>query len=44
MITQTEIDLGEDFSFGLLIKQDVNTGEWIPVLDSNDVQRMIIHT
>jgi hypothetical protein len=44
MITQMEIDLGEDFSTGKLIKQNIDVGQWIFVLDGGDIQSLIIHT
>jgi hypothetical protein len=39
-----EIDLGEDFSTGKLIKKNVDAGQRILVLDSDDIQRPIIDT
>jgi hypothetical protein len=42
MITQMEIDLGEDFT-GKLIKYNVDAGQWVFILDSDDIQRLIIH-
>jgi hypothetical protein len=44
MITQTKIDLGENFSTGKLIKKDVDAGQWIFVLDRNGIQRLVINT
>jgi hypothetical protein len=44
MITRMEIDLGEDFSTGKLIKKDVDAGQWIFILDSDSIQRSIINT
>jgi hypothetical protein len=44
MITQMEIDLEEDFSTGKFIKQNIDVGQWIFVLDGNDIQRSIINT
>jgi hypothetical protein len=39
-----EINLGEDFSIGKLIKKNVDAGQRILVLDSDDIQRPIIDT
>jgi hypothetical protein len=44
MITRMEIDLGEDFSTGKLMKKDVDAGQWIFILDSDSIQRSIINT
>jgi hypothetical protein len=44
MITQTEIDLGKDFSTSKLIKKNVDAGQRIFVLDGDGIQRPIINT
>jgi hypothetical protein len=44
MITQMEIDLEKDFSTSDLIKQNVDAGQWILVLDSDSAQGLVIHT
>jgi hypothetical protein len=44
MITRTEIDLGKDFSTGKLIKENVDTGQWIFVLDRDGIQRSVVNT
>jgi hypothetical protein len=44
MITLMEVDLGEDFSMDNLIKQDVDEGQWIFVLNSESIQGLVVHT
>jgi hypothetical protein len=44
MITLMEVDLREDFSMDNLIKQDVDKGQWIFVLNSDSVQGSVVHT
>jgi hypothetical protein len=44
MITQMKIDLGEDFSTGKLIEKNINEGQRIFVLDSDGIQRSVVHT
>jgi hypothetical protein len=44
MITQMKIDLGEDFSTGKLIEKNINEGQRIFVLDSDCIQRSVVHT
>jgi hypothetical protein len=44
MITRTEIDFGKDFSTGKLIKENVDAGQWIFVLDGDDIQRSAVNT
>jgi hypothetical protein len=44
MITQTKIDLGENFSTSKLIKKNVDAGQWIFILDGDGIQRSIINT
>jgi hypothetical protein len=44
MITRTEIDLGEDFSTGMLIKKNIDAGQKIFILDSDSIQGPIIDT
>jgi hypothetical protein len=44
MITQTEIDLGKDSCTGKLIKENVDTGQWIFVLDGDGIQRLVVNT
>jgi hypothetical protein len=44
MITQMEIDLGEDVNTDKLIKQNIDAGQCIFVLDGDDIQRSIINT
>jgi hypothetical protein len=43
MITRTKINLGKDFCTGKLIKKNVDVGQWIFVLDSDDVQRPVVN-
>jgi hypothetical protein len=44
MITQMEIDIGKDSCTGKLIKENVDEGQWILVLDGDGIQRSIVHT
>jgi hypothetical protein len=44
MITRMMIGLGKDFSTGKLIKKNVDTGQWIFILDGDGIQRLIINT
>jgi hypothetical protein len=44
VIAQIEIDLGEDFSIGKLIKKNIDAGQRIFVLDSDSIQRPEIIT
>jgi hypothetical protein len=44
MITRTEIDLGKDFSTGKLIKENVDAGQWIFILDGDGIQRSVVNT
>jgi hypothetical protein len=44
MITWTEINLRKDFSTGKLIKENVDTGQWIFVLDGDGIQRLVVNT
>jgi hypothetical protein len=44
MITRTEIDLGKDFITGKLIKENVDAGQRIFVLDDDDIQRSVVNT
>jgi hypothetical protein len=44
MISGEEINLGEHLGSRQLIKQDVDDGKGILVLDSDFIQRSIIHT
>jgi hypothetical protein len=44
MITQMKIDLGKDLSTDKLIEKNVDAGQWIFVLDSDGIQRPVIHT
>jgi hypothetical protein len=44
MITQTEIDLRKDFSTSKLIKENVDAGQWIFVLDGDGIQRSVVNT
>jgi hypothetical protein len=44
MITQMKIDHGEDLRIVKLIKENVNAGQRIFVLDGDDIQRPVIHT
>jgi hypothetical protein len=44
MITRTEIDLEKDFSTDKLIKENVDAGQWIFVLDGDGIQRSVVNT
>jgi hypothetical protein len=43
MIIQTKIDLGKDSCTNKLIKENVDTGQWILVLDRDDIQRPVVN-
>jgi hypothetical protein len=43
VITRTEIDLGKDFCTGKLIKENIDAGQWILVLDCDGIQRPVIN-
>jgi hypothetical protein len=44
MITWMEIDLGKDSCTGKLIKENVDVGQWILVLNDDDIQRPVVNT
>jgi hypothetical protein len=44
MITRMKIDLRKDFCTGKLIEKNVDTSQWILVLDSDDIQRPVVNT
>jgi hypothetical protein len=44
MITRMEIDLGKDFSTDKLIKENVDAGQWIFVLDRDGIQGSVVNT
>jgi hypothetical protein len=44
MITRTEIDLGKDSSTDKLIKENVDAGQWVLVLDGDGIQRLVVNT
>jgi hypothetical protein len=44
MITRMEIDHGKDFSTGKLIKENVDAGQWIFILDGDGIQRSVVNT
>jgi hypothetical protein len=39
-----EIDLGKDSCTGKLIKENVDAGQWVLVLDGDGIQRLIVNT
>jgi hypothetical protein len=39
-----EINLGKDFSTGKLIKENVDVGQQMFVLDGDDIQRSLVNT
>jgi hypothetical protein len=43
MIIQTKIDLGKDSCTNKLIKENVDAGQWILVLDRDDIQRLVVN-
>jgi hypothetical protein len=44
MITQTKIDLRKDSCTSKLIKENIDAGQWILVLDSDDIQGPVVNT
>jgi hypothetical protein len=44
MITQTEVDLGKDSCTDKLIKENVDAGQWVLVLDGDGIQKLIVNT
>jgi hypothetical protein len=44
VITRTKVDFGKDFSTDKLMKQDIDAGQWVLVLDSDGVQWSVVHT
>jgi hypothetical protein len=44
MVTRMKIDLGKDSCTGKLIKKNIDAGQHILVLDSNDIQRPVVNT
>jgi hypothetical protein len=39
-----EINLGKDFSTGKLIKENVDAGQWIFILDGDGIQGSVVNT
>jgi hypothetical protein len=44
MITRTKVDLGENFGSSQLIKNNIDSGKRIFVLDGDCIERSVIHT
>jgi hypothetical protein len=44
MITRTEIDLGKDSCTDKLIKENIDAGQWVLILDGDGIQRSIVNT
>jgi hypothetical protein len=44
MITQMKIDLRKYFNTGKLIEKNVDAGQWIFVLDNDDIQKLVLNT
>jgi hypothetical protein len=44
MIIRMKIDLGKDFTTRKLIKENVDAGQWVLVLDSDGIQRSVVNT
>jgi hypothetical protein len=44
VITRTKTDLEKDFSIGKLVEKNVDAGQWIFVLDGDDIQRPVVNT
>jgi hypothetical protein len=44
MITQTDINLGKESCTGKLIKENVDVGQWVLVLDGDGIQRPVVNT
>jgi hypothetical protein len=43
MITRTEIDLGKDSCTGKLIKENVDVGQQILILDGDGIERLVVN-
>jgi hypothetical protein len=43
MIIRTEINLGKDSCTDKLIKENVDAGQWIHVLDRDGIQRLVVN-
>jgi hypothetical protein len=44
VITRTKIDLGKDLCTVKLIEKNVDAGQWIFILNGEDIQRSVVHT
>jgi hypothetical protein len=44
MVTRTKVDLGENFGSRQLIKENIDSGKLIFVLDGDCIERSVIHT
>ncbi len=44
MVARAKVYLGEYFGSYLLIKQDINAGQWVFVLDSHRIERAVVNT
>jgi hypothetical protein len=44
MISRMEIDRGKDSCISKLIKENVDVGQWILVLDRDGIQGPVVHT
>jgi hypothetical protein len=44
MITRTKIDHGKDPCIGKLIKENVDAGQWVLLLDGDGIQRPVVNT
>jgi hypothetical protein len=44
VVTQTTIDIEKDFSTDKLIEKNVDAGQWVFILDADDIQRPVVST
>jgi hypothetical protein len=44
MITRMKIDIGKDFCTSKLIEKNVDAGQWVFILDSENIQRPVVNT
>jgi hypothetical protein len=44
MITRMEINLRKDSCTDKLIKENVDAGQWVLVLDGDNIQRSVVNT
>jgi hypothetical protein len=44
MVARAKVYLGEHFGSHQLIKQNINAGQWVFVLDGHRIERAVINT